>query len=401
MTGDSLLDVRTLVIASALSGLALAQAPEVKPASFENQPALVLSNDKLELTVTVLGASFARLVLRDDADALNPLWEPLRMARESGGQGQFRGSTGHFVCVDGFGPVSPQERAAGLPGHGEAHAQKYEAASAREGNTASVTLTATLPIVQEKFTRIIRLVDGENVVYVDSRLENLMGFDRPVNWAEHATVGSPFLASGETVVDVSGTRSMTRPYDQVQAGKSERRLASGQDFTWPMAPGLDGKPVDLRETPRQPHYLDHATTLVDTSLEFGWTTALHKGRRLLVGYLFRREDFPWVQYWGNYPPTEKMSRGLEFSTQPFDVPRREAIGKSTLFGAPTYLWLPAKSVLESRFLMFYARTPEGMSKVDSVRLENGSLVVEDRAAGKTLRLKASSPLNRPAAPQIR
>jgi len=382
--------VRTSLISLLLCGTALAQTPSLKPGTFENQPAVVLSNDKLELTVTLLGASFAKLLLRDDAEALNPLWEPARMSRESGGRAEFRGSTGHFICVDGFGPVSAEERAAGLPGHGEAHLQRYETRrSAVEGRAAVLTIEALLPIVQEKFARTMRLVEGEAVVYVDSRLENLMGFDRPVNWAEHATVGSPFLESGATVVDVSGVRSMTRPYAQVKAGASERRLASGREFTWPMAPGLDGKPVDLRLTPPQPHYLDHAATLVGTESKYGWTTALHPAKRLIVGYVFRREEFPWVQYWGNYPPTGKMSRGLEFSTQPFDVPRREAIGALPLFGAPTYRWLPAKSAIETRFLLFYARTPEGMTKVDDVKVENGRLIVEDRAAGKTLTLAAS------------
>jgi hypothetical protein len=374
--------VRRLPILLVLCGIAPAQT------TFEGQPAVVLSNDKLELTVTLLGGSFAKIVLRDDAAGLNPLWEPVRMARELGGSPQFRGSTGHFICVDGFGPVSPAERAAGLPGHGEAHLQRFEMRQSASG----VTLEATLPMVQEKLTRTMRLVDGENVVYVDSKLENLLGFDRPVNWAEHATVGSPFLESGAMVVDVSGARSMTRPYAQVKAGGTERRLASGQEFTWPLAPGLDGKPVDLRETPRQPRYLDHATTLVDPARKYGWTTALHPGKRLIVGYLFRREEFPWVQYWGNYPPNGKMARGLEFSTQPFDVPRREAIGSAPLFGAPMYRWLPAKSAIETRFLLFYARTPEGLRKVDDVRLENGKIVIEDRAAGKTIALAASQGL---------
>jgi hypothetical protein len=382
--------VRTSLISLLLCGIAPAQTPSLKPGTFESQPAVVLSNDKLELTVTLLGASFAKLLLRDDAGALNPLWEPARMSRELGGKAEFRGSTGHFICADGFGPVSAEERAAGLPGHGEAHLQRYETRrSGVEGRAAVLTIEALLPIVQEKLARTMRLVEGESVVYVDSRLENLMGFDRPVNWAEHATVGSPFLESGATVVDVSGARSMTRPYPQVKAGASERRLTPGQEFTWPMAPGLDGKPVDLRLTPLQPHYLDHAATLVDTGLKYGWTTALHPAKRLIVGYVFRREEFPWVQYWGNYPPTGKMSRGLEFSTQPFDVPRREAIGSVPLFGAPTYRWLPAKSAIETRFLLFYARTPEGMSKVDDVRLENGKLIIEDRAAAKTLTLAAS------------
>jgi hypothetical protein len=315
------------------------------------------------------------------------------MLRELGQAPRPSGGTGHFVCVDGFGPTSPEERAAGLEGHGEAHRQTFEiVASGIQGATRSLSLRAVLPIVQETFTRTFRMVDGENVIYVESRLENLLGFDRPVNWAEHATVGSPFLEPGITVVDVSGSRSRTRPWDQPRNGQSDRRLTSGEDFAWPMAPGRDRSKLDLRLTPTDLHYLDHATTLIDPALRLGWVTALNPARRLIVGYLFNREEYPWLQYWGNYPPTGKLSRGLEFGTQPFDVPRREAIGMGTLFGAPTYRWLPAKSKIESRFLLFYAPVPAGFHKVDDVRLENGRITILDRGAKLEVRLAASLPL---------
>jgi hypothetical protein len=39
--------------------------------------------------------------------------------------------------------------------------------------------------------------------------------------------------------------------------------------------------------------------------------------------------------------------------------------------------------------MFYARVPEGMKKVDDVRLENGQIVIEDRTSGKKVTLAAS------------
>jgi hypothetical protein len=382
--------MRVPLIGLILCAACLAQSPSIRRVAFEGSPALVLSNDKLEITVTLLGGSFARLLLRDDASSINPFWEPVRMSRELGGNGEFRGSTGHFVCVDGFGPVSAEERAAGLPGHGEAHTRNFELReSGKEGTTTAATIDALLPIVQERFTRTVSMVDGENVIYVDSRLSNMMGFDRPVNWAEHATVGSPFLESNDTVVDVSGVRSMTRPYDQLKAGGSDRRLMPGREFHWPSAPALDGSKIDLRQTPPDPHYLDHATTLVDPGRKYGWTTALNVKEGLIIGYVFRRAEFPWVQYWGNYPPTHKMSRGLEFSSQPFDVPRREAIGSAPLFGAPTYRWLPAKSSIEARFLIFYAKAPEGMRGVDDIRVENGALIIEDRSSGKTLTLAAS------------
>jgi hypothetical protein len=361
-------------------------------ATFEGQPALTLSNDKLQMTITLQGSAIASLILTDDAEKLNPLWNPMRLARELGHESPFNGTLGHFVCVDGFGPVSAEERAAGLPGHGEAHMTRFDRTPAKGGGN-SASLTARLPIVQEVFTRSFHMVDGENVVYVDSQLENLLGIDRPVNWAEHATVAAPFLAPGSSVIDLSGVRSQTRPYaiDPASAKKNptERRLASGRDFTWPMAPDLNGKLIDLRQIPDNPHYLDHATTLLDPSRKFEWVTSLNFSRRLIYGYVFRREDYPWIQYWGNYPAVTQAVRGMEFGTQPYDVPRREAITMGSMFETPSYRWLPAKSRIESHFLLFYARIPEGFRKVDDVRLENGRIVIEDRAAQKQVTLAAS------------
>ena len=363
-----------------------------KSATFEGRPSIVLSNGKLELTVMVQGATLANLLLADDAEKLSPLWNPARFARELGRPAPAGGgSAGHFVCVDGFGQPSAEERAAGLPGHGEAHAIEMDTRSTREGRTSSVTMSGKLPIVQEQFTRTFRMVDGENVIYVDSQLENLLGFDRPVNWAEHATIGSPFLESGATVVDMSGSRSRTRPYQQGNNAQTQvdRRLVPDKDFTWPMAPGLDGKPVNLRGTIDNPHFIDHTVTLMDLSRKLAWATAINLKKGLIIGWLFRREEYPFIQNWDNFPPTQKLARGLEFATQPYDVPRREAVNTRSMFDTPTFRWLPAKSKIESRFLVFYARVPQGFSKVDDVRLENGQLVIEDRAAGKTVTLAAS------------
>ncbi|MEK7404479.1 MAG: hypothetical protein AAB225_05175, partial [Acidobacteriota bacterium] len=361
--------------------LACAGAQGPPPVVFEERPGVLLANDKVELTILTQGGSLASLVLREDAGKLNPMWNPARMAREAGQKPGGGGALGHFVCVDGFGPVSPEEQAAGMPGHGEAHRQPWEIRQfAREGRVQTLTFSARLPLVQETFTRTLRLVDGEQVIYVESTLENLLGFDRPVCWAEHATIGSPFLEPGKTVVDMPAARAKTRAHP-ARPGKLARRLASFQDFTWPMAPGVDGRLIDLRAAPENPSSIDHTTCLMDPARELAFVTALHLDKRLLLGYVFRREEYPWLQSWENYPPNLRMARGLEFSSQPFDVPRREAIQLNSLFGAPVYRWLAAKSKIGSRFLLFYARVPEGVRKIDDVRIEGGQLIIEDRAAG--------------------
>jgi hypothetical protein len=80
---------------------------------------------------------------------------------------------------------------------------------------------------------------------------------------------------------------------------------------------------------------------------------------------------------------------MEFGTQPFDVPRREAISTGTMFDTPTYRWLPAKSKITTRFVVFYTHVPEGVQKVDDVRIENGQIIIEDRSARKQIRLPAT------------
>src|SRR6478672_3464313 len=120
--------------------------------TFDGRPVRVYSNDKLTLALRSVGGAMVQLLMKDGPEQLNPL------------QG-----LGHFVCVDGFGPVSQEERAAGLPGHGEAHRVPWDVTSFdRTDGTLTVGFTARLPLVQEIFRRTIRMVDGESVVYIES-----------------------------------------------------------------------------------------------------------------------------------------------------------------------------------------------------------------------------------------
>lgn len=361
----------------------------VRKVDFEDAPAVVLSNGTIALTLLEAGGSMVNLVLQDQPDQLSPFWNPARIARDAG-KPRRRAGGGHFVCVDGFGSTSEEEKTAGMPGHGEAHRQPWTLEKAdKTGGVTTASFSALLPLVQEKFTRTFRMVDGEAVVYVDSQLENLMAFDRPINWAEHATIGAPFLAPGKTVVDMSAKRSKTRGHND-EEDPYPHRLADFADFTWPLAPAASGGTVDLRNAPLHPNSLDHTTSLMDPERQLVFVTALNLEHRLLLGYLFRREEYPWLQIWESYPPDMGGARGLEFSTQPFDIPRRQVIERGPMFGAPVVRWLPAKSKIGSRFLFFYTKVPPEMTRVDDVTLDGaGKLVIEDRSSGKRVSLAAS------------
>jgi len=355
-------------------------------ATFEGHPAVTLTNDKLEVLVLKQGASVASVVLRDDASKRNPLWDPARMAREVNGRSNFSTGTGQFLCVDGFGGTSAEERAAGLPGHGEAHLVEWDL----HASAGKLSMSASLPLTQEAITRVMTLRPGENVVIYETTLESLLAFDRPVLWAEHATIGSPFLAPEVTVVDFPAIRSKTRPHEG--QGRVPYRLASDVEFTWPNAPTVDGKQVNLRAVPANPNSGDHTASLVDPKRKLGFVSAINRKEGLIVGWIFKPQEYPWVQNWESYPPSGKLARGLEFSTQPFDLPRRTVVDQNNLWGTLLYRWLPAKSRISTRFAMFFSRIPEGLTRVDDVRWESGTLIIEDRGSGKVLRLPMAEQL---------
>jgi hypothetical protein len=122
--------------------------------------------------------------------------------------------------------------------------------------------------------------------------------------------------------------------------------------------------MNLRTTPalRFGHY---TAQLLNPKLEIGFIAACNPRLKLLVVYVFRRADFPWVGNWeerynrAQAPWLGKtFCRGLEFSTTPFAIPRCETIAQGPLFGESTYRWLPAESKARVRFLILMFEVPE-------------------------------------------
>lgn len=366
------------VLLLAALGLAAA-APAQQKATHEGAEAIVLSNDRIELLVAPLGGAFLSFTLKEDPKRINTMWDPVRMGRETRGRSTFGPSKGHFLCVDGFGPVSREEAAAGMTGHGEANKLPWDIVSS---DAMSATFRVKLPKAQETLTRSHRIAPGEQVVLVESELESHTAFDRPMLWAEHATIGAPFLAIGKTIVDASSTECRTKPHQD----KGPRTFPSGKDFRWPSLT-LDGTPIDMRVTPAEHGVMNHIGCLMDPARELQFVTAYNSAERLMIGYVFPYADYPWIQHWMNYPASGTYAWGLEFGMQPYDMTKQEILDLTPMFGKPTFRWLPAQSKVKTRFLMFVTRVPAGFEHTSGVRLGNGQLIVEDGTSGKSIQLR--------------
>ena len=313
-----------------------------------------LSNDKLALFLMAGGGHIAGLRVQG-RQTVNPYWIPIWKSIEPGAYRPrdakrysaqlLAGIAGHNLCLGAFGDPSPEEAKSGLGCHGEAPVAHWQVLKRKVTARRLVfKYGCVLPIAQMRLVRTVTLEAGSSIVRIREVVVNLARRDVPFTMCQHVTFGPPFVEPEVTIFDMPATKGHTFPglFGQLQ------RLKPDAPFTWPFGPGLKGKKVDLRFVGSSP-YGDFTANLMNSKQEHAWFSALNPRHGLMVAYVWRRADFPWLGIWEENrarktPPWsgKSLTRGMEFSNTPFPAGLRKAVERGRFKGQPTYRWLAAR-----------------------------------------------------------
>jgi hypothetical protein len=329
------------------------------PASrYRGRRAFTIENTEVRVTVLVEGGHIAEIF--DKLTGINPLWTPVWESVEPSafapqhhdvfGTGTdarlLAGIMGHNLCLDIFGAPSPEEFAAGLTAHGEGSLVTYEI----ESSTGTLVARARFPLAHLAFERRIDL--HGRAVRIRERVENLVAVDRPIAWTQHVTFGPPFLEKGSTELRASASRSKVF---ETTFGAANY-LEPGAEFDWPFAPRLDGGIADLRRVTDATPASAYTAQLLDPTRETACFVAFSPSTRLALAYVWKPRDFPWLGIWEESASRTaspwngcSFTRGLEFGVSPFPETRRQMVERGSLFGVPTFLWIPAAGALGAEY----------------------------------------------------
>lgn len=331
---------------------------------YQNRRAVQIENDLLRVTATVEGGHVAEILHKPSG--INPLWTPPWPSIEpstynpqsypeygSGSEAHLlSGIMGHNICLDTFGAPSPEEAAAGITVHGEGPVALYEASVGDKW----MELETTLPKSQLRFKRRLSLERGSPAIRFEEELENLSPSDRPIAWTQHVTLGPPFLERGQTQFRASATKS--RVID-ASFNNGSGMQKSGADFDWPLCPSREGGTLDLRVFPNDLRSGGFTAHLMDPEQQHAWFTAWSPRTKTAIGYIWERQDFPWLARWEENqlrtePPwnSRGLACGMEFGVSPLVESRRSTVERGSLFGVPTYKWLPAKTTINIHYCAF-------------------------------------------------
>ena len=302
---------------------------------------------------------------------------PLRWLAPDDADKAFR-PMAHFLCLDRWGPPTAAELQNGMPFHGEASRVEWKQAGAieRDGGRIVAAMGASLPLAGLEVRRTVGLSESTSFFTVSETVTNRNKLGRIYNMVQHATIGPPFLDE-TTVVDSNAGRGFMQSSPLPNPEQLEIR--------WPQAT-KDSKPVDLRRltTDADPNV---TSFVIDGDL--GWVTATNPARELVVGYIFRTADYPWLNIWRHVQNGKPLARGLEFGTTGLHQPFPVLIGKPRIFGRPTFTYLDAGESATRSYSAFLMKVAGDFAGVDRIEYREGKIVVHERGGkGRELTMAA-------------
>ncbi len=319
-----------------------------------------MGNSKIELMVNLNGGSYFDFHLKD-----LPV-NPISWRGSKPGELMFMG---HFVCFDRWGPPSVAEKANGFRHHGEVNTQSWKllAAPQIKDGTSTCSMMCQLPMAGLQLTRKIEISVDEPVFYVTEEIKNLNKNGRMFNIVQHVSIAPPFL-----------NKSTLFDNNSLQGFEDRGDGSLNQDETilkWPQA-DHNGEKVNLRQF--EEDWPNVSSFVYSQNDKYGWVTACNPGKKLMLGYIWKTEDYPWINFWRSMENGVPMAFGMEFGTTGLHEPFPVVAKKGKIFDHNIYAFIDANEVISKSFTAFLAKIPEDYKGVEKIDITDSSFIIKEK-----------------------
>lgn len=272
-----------------------------------------LQNKTSVIEVDLHGGAITDFHLHENP--INPL--SFRFSKEQMPENNKAGAVyqGHFICAGRWGEPSPGEIAAGIPNHGEPANVDW---SIIESNDRDIIMQTTASLEGLHIQRNINIDDSNALFHLAETITNINPLGRLYNVVQHPTIAAPFLNEG-TIINCNASKG----FDYKHVNKPEENIQE-----WQNTMDINNNPFDL-QNPQQ-EYNSVFSFIVNPNDEYGWITAYSPSYQLLVGYVWQRKNYPWINLWQYFENGVIKYRGLEFGTTGLHLPFKTIIENNTL-----------------------------------------------------------------------
>jgi hypothetical protein len=290
---------------------------------------------------------------------------------------------GHFLCLDRWGPPSDAELKNGMPFHGEAANVVWQTlrAPAEQKGSIHAEMSAQLPMAGLSIKRSIDLSATQSCFTVTEEVTNTNKLGRIFNMVQHPTIGPPFLDEN-VLVDSNAKQGFMQTEPLPNPEKTV--------IQWPGAVNK-GQPVDMRRLTNNPDP-NVVSYVVDD--KGGWVTASNPAKGLLIGYVWKTEEYPWFNAWRHVENGKPLARGLEFGTTGLHQPFPILVSKGKILGRPLYEYLDAGQTVSKSYICFLIPIPADYKGVGSLEYDGKQVALTEHGSKRLLRMEVGPGLAR-------
>jgi hypothetical protein len=319
-----------------------------------------IENSKVLLQVNLRGGSYSDFHFKD-----HPV-NPINFQSKESEDPLY---TGHFLCFDRWGPPTDAEQANGFIHHGEANTQTWQLLSEPEAKKGliSCSMTCTLPMGGLRITRIIEMSETEPVFFVKEQIQNLNKYGRMYNIVQHVSLAPPFL-DRTTIFDNNTEKGFE---DKENGSLYQEELI----LKWPDATH-NGEKVSLRQF--QNPWPRVSSFIYNKDDKYGWVTACNTREKIMLGYIWDTEEYPWINFWRSMENDTPVAFGMEFGTTGLHEPFPVVAKKGRIFDRNIYDFIDASEVKDKSFTAFLARIPDDYRGVEKITINNSLLIIKER-----------------------
>jgi hypothetical protein len=321
---------------------------------------LKMENGNIELLVNLNGGSYFDFHLKDLP--LNPIsWRGTKP-----GELIFMG---HFLCFDRWGPPSAAEKANGFRHHGEVNTETWELLTAPQtvDGRLSSSMQCELPMAGLQLTRKIELSAGEPVFFVTEKIKNLNRNGRMFNIVQHVSLAPPFL-----------DKSTLFDNNTLQGFEDRNDGSLNQDeiiLKWPQVIH-NGEKVSLRQF--EVGWPEVSSFMFDQNEEYGWVTACNPSKNLMLGYIWKTGEYPWINFWRSMENGVPKAYGMEFGTTGLHEPFPVVAKKGKIFGRNIYEFIDAGEIVSKSFTAFLSKIPADYKGVADIEISDSLFTIKEK-----------------------
>ena len=330
-----------------------------------------LQNKTSLLEVDLHGGAITDFYLKENP--VNPL--SFRFSKEQMPENNKAGAVyqGHFICAGRWGEPSAGEIKAGIPNHGEPANIDWNMV---EHNDAALTMETTASLEGLHVLRNITMHDANAIFHVTETITNTNSLGRLYNVVQHPTIAAPFL-NETTVINCNASTG----FDYHHANKPEEKKQ-----TWHQAIDANNNSFNL-QNPQQ-EYNSVFSFIVNSNDEYGWITAYSPSHKLVLGYIWARKDYPWINLWQHFENGSIKYRGLEFGTTGLHMPFKNIIENNTfkVFNESTVAYIDAGESVTKEYACFLFPVEAGFRSIDRIEIHNEIITAMETGSEKQIEI---------------